>query len=335
MGCDDYAVQFDWAATFEQHKGRTRKMGYWNQEWQNLRDKGCICDCLNYDVDQRRDNAACPYHHPEHADHLVAETIGGTNRTARQRDSLPPNLLDDIDPSQIEETPVMVPIPEPYLPGRYDKHPPIPDHNGYCRQRMSDGQICDLTTENEIHRNVDHAQLKSANIAGIGRELPNVLQPDPRPNMYPPHPFQGQEGLIGSPCRICGGLPGDATHAARTTAVPKSQALKALSVPVCYVETVDDRAVNYEFLNLSTEQSKQIIRELLPDMLNRFLAKNKDYGDQFLNLGPKAEFVRMANKFGKLKQALWDDEDLEFEQVDEILDDLLGHILLARLGLSR
>lgn len=111
-------------------------------------------------------------------------------------------------------------------------------------------------------------------------------------------------------------------------------AQEILSRPVVYAEVTGDRSVNYEFLNLTTQQSIEIVRYLLPVILNRFLAKNRDYGDGFLNLGPKAEFVRMANKFGKLKQALWDGQDLEFEQVDEIIDDLIGHLLLARLGLS-
>lgn len=111
------------------------------------------------------------------------------------------------------------------------------------------------------------------------------------------------------------------------------KSLKIVGAPTVFVERIGERAATYEFMNLPTEQAVTIVWEVLPDMLERFLAKNKDYGDDQVNLGPKAEFVRIANKFGKLKRALWDGVELEFEQVDEILDDFLGHILLAKLGL--
>lgn len=113
----------------------------------------------------------------------------------------------------------------------------------------------------------------------------------------------------------------------------KERALHEANKPAVFVEPTGETSVNYEFLNLKTQQSIDIIREVLPDMLNRFLQKNADYGDEFINLGPRAEFVRIANKFGKLKQALWDGEELQFEQVEEILDDFLGHVLLTRLRL--
>ncbi|QHB37485.1 hypothetical protein SEA_AIKOY__81 [Mycobacterium phage Aikoy] len=116
----------------------------------------------------------------------------------------------------------------------------------------------------------------------------------------------------------------------------KNAAAKVLQQPVVYMEATGERSVNYEFLNIPTEQATVIVRDILPDILNRFLAKNRDYGEPSPgnDLGPKAEFVRLWNKVLKLRRALWEDEALEFEQVDEIIDDLVGHLLLARFGLS-
>ena len=250
---------------------------------------------------------------PEHEDHLVAETIGGTSRSAK-----------------------------PYRPGMYDKHPPVPDMNGYCAQTVTDEngneKRCDLWQENEIHQSIDHAQLKSrsANVKHV-LDKQQVAGFDGRVGMYPPHPYQGMKGLIGGSCQVCGGPATNPVHNAATTAVPKSQVLNAIQQPAVYMEATGPRSANYEFLNIPTEQANYIVREILPDMLNRFLAKNKDYGepDAAMDLGPKAEFVRLWNKVLKLRRALWEGEELEFEQADEIIDDLLGHLLLARFGLSR
>lgn len=111
--------------------------------------------------------------------------------------------------------------------------------------------------------------------------------------------------------------------------------LRMLMQPAVWVEVTGEQSATYEFQNIPTNQANTIVRELLAPMLERFLSKNADYGDCFdgMSLGPKAEFVRMWNKFGKLKQVLWDGKTLEYEQVTEVLDDLLGHILLARFGL--
>lgn len=107
--------------------------------------------------------------------------------------------------------------------------------------------------------------------------------------------------------------------------------------PGVFVEVTGEDKAQYEFLHLATQQSIDIVREVLPDILNRFLSKNADYGDGFdaLDLGPKAEFVRIWNKVAKLKQALWDGKQLEHEKVEEVIDDFIGHLLLARLGLKK
>lgn len=123
--------------------------------------------------------------------------------------------------------------------------------------------------------------------------------------------------------------------AAPLPGVDEKKAAEILSRPACFVEKTSETSINYEFTNLTTQEARDIIGYILPEILNRFLTKNKDYehfpeGD----LGPKAHFVGIHRKFGKLRKGLWDGEALEHEQVSEVIDDFIGHLLLARLGLE-
>lgn len=80
----------------------------------------------------------------------------------------------------------------------------------------------------------------------------------------------------------------------------------------------------------ATEQARQIFREILPDVLARFVKKNADYGDDTAAfLGAKGQFADINPKFWKLKRALWDGEPLQGESLEEILADLVGHCLLT------
>jgi hypothetical protein len=102
------------------------------------------------------------------------------------------------------------------------------------------------------------------------------------------------------------------------------------------VQSVDDvvaGCIRLEIDGAISEDARRIVLEVLPATLELFLRKNAEYGVDEFSLGPKAEFVRIWNKVRKLKAGLWDSQELEFEQVSEILDDLIGHLLLARLGL--
>lgn len=157
--------------------------------------------------------------------------------------------------------------------------------------------------------------------------------------VYRPHKYQGMDGLIGGNCHICGGPSTSQVHSGvdyhnemrHWTDTPS--AAEVLMRPAVYMEIVG-KHVTLEFQNLPSIDAIQIVAKLLPDIMERFLRKNKDYGDDILKLGPKAEFVRIWNKVRKLKKSLWDGETLDYEQDVEIIDDLIGHLLLARLGLT-
>lgn len=72
----------------------------------------------------------------------------------------------------------------------------------------------------------------------------------------------------------------------------------------------------------------------LPAMIQMFRSKARDYAsdDMFFTadfLGSRGQFAELWRKVGKLKRCMWDDKDMQHEQVDEILSDLFGHVMLA------
>lgn len=96
---------------------------------------------------------------------------------------------------------------------------------------------------------------------------------------------------------------------------------------------VDNGAFTLEVLNPPTAQAEHILLHVLPEVLELFLKKNKDYAD-WPDLGVRGEFVELWRKVHKLKRALWDDQELVSEQWDEIIMDMVGHCLLALKNLS-
>ena len=73
-----------------------------------------------------------------------------------------------------------------------------------------------------------------------------------------------------------------------------------------------------------------IYEVLLPEFLERFLAKNADYGDQHrTGLGVKAEYVGIHRKIEKLKSALWDEQAMNGEGAREMLFDLIGQCFIV------
>jgi hypothetical protein len=65
-----------------------------------------------------------------------------------------------------------------------------------------------------------------------------------------------------------------------------------------------------------------------------FRTKARDYGERsgiFTAdlLGSRGQFAEIWRKVPKLKKGMWDEEPLENESVTEILQDLIGHCLLA------
>jgi hypothetical protein len=115
------------------------------------------------------------------------------------------------------------------------------------------------------------------------------------------------------------------------TQVDEQKVVKLASEPAVWVERIAPDQARYEFQNIPNDQALRIVTSTLPKALELYLQKSKDYGGNVMDrfeLGEKAAIPDMARKFGKLIDAVWRDKPLQFEQVDEILMDLLGHILI-------
>ena len=77
------------------------------------------------------------------------------------------------------------------------------------------------------------------------------------------------------------------------------------------------------------EQLDRICETHIPRFIELFSAKNEEYGENAFVLGVKGQYADMHRKFPKLKRALWDDEPLVHEPVEEVLMDLIGHCFLT------
>lgn len=190
-------------------------------------------------------------------------------------------------------------------PAPYEPHKAIPNDSGYCRQVMSNGLDCDLFEGNAIH---DMGTSRSG-------------------DMYKPHTYMpSAKGLLGAPCLMCGGGPEAPHHNVEP---------KPLPVGEIRVQAIDDKVagnvIRIEIDNPPTQEARDILMTILPAVLEAWLKKNKDYGDsdELKSLGARAEFVRLWNKMMKLKASLWEGRELAGEQPDEIMGDMIAHLLLA------
>lgn len=101
--------------------------------------------------------------------------------------------------------------------------------------------------------------------------------------------------------------------------------------PNVEMEQTSETSCTYTISNIPNEQAMRIVKSVLPNVLELYLNKSKDYDGNvmaMLNLGPKASFVDLWRKVGKLKGALWDGRPMVGEQADEILADTVGHVLI-------
>lgn len=116
------------------------------------------------------------------------------------------------------------------------------------------------------------------------------------------------------------------------------KAAEIIGNPAVWVDGLADNKLTLEIDRIPNDQAMRIVRDVLPKVLELYLNKSRDYGGNvmdMINLGPKASFVDLWRKVGKLKRALWDEQPMVGEQADEILMDLIGHILIILDGMNR
>ncbi|UVF61593.1 hypothetical protein SEA_GENAMY16_74 [Gordonia phage Genamy16] len=87
-------------------------------------------------------------------------------------------------------------------------------------------------------------------------------------------------------------------------------------------------SIDYYRSRLSN-QGQEIMYNIAPKVLENFARKNADYGDTSFDLGIAGQYAELWRKVGKLKGPMWEGKELAFEQMDEIIEDLIGHCLLS------
>jgi hypothetical protein len=94
-----------------------------------------------------------------------------------------------------------------------------------------------------------------------------------------------------------------------------------------------EAAINAVTLLAEESDSKElraIALEIMPDWLALFSAKNADYGSgSAFELGIRGQYSDIHRKMIKLKRSMWDGEELGFEDEEEIIQDLIGHLFLT------
>lgn len=81
-----------------------------------------------------------------------------------------------------------------------------------------------------------------------------------------------------------------------------------------------------------------IAQRIMPEWLALFARKNRDYGSgSAYELGVRGQYSDIHRKMIKLKRAMWDGHELDFEDTDEIIKDLISHLFLTlhMFGLQR
>lgn len=86
----------------------------------------------------------------------------------------------------------------------------------------------------------------------------------------------------------------------------------------------------------SQDIRRVVTNDISDEALDKWLEKNKDYGEQLFDFDVRAQALELNRKNGKVKDALWYGKPLQFEKLEEVLFDLIGHcfITIARLRLE-
>jgi hypothetical protein len=83
-----------------------------------------------------------------------------------------------------------------------------------------------------------------------------------------------------------------------------------------------------------THVHRTILRDIVPVVLNDFVIAGNDYRNAHDLLGIKGQFSDINRKFWKLYNAIWLDQPLTREGVDQVVADIIGHCFLLLYHLN-
>jgi hypothetical protein len=98
------------------------------------------------------------------------------------------------------------------------------------------------------------------------------------------------------------------------------------------IEVDGDRAM-FALQSGDSRELHDIVTILMPEWAQLFARKNAEYGGgengNASVLGIKGQYADIWRKMSKLKRAMWDGEQLEFEGTEEVISDMIGHLFLT------
>lgn len=158
---------------------------------------------------------------------------------------------------------------------------------------------------------------------------------------------EGDRGEFGMPTLGSTGAGFDVTHApdddgyppADVTGVPwnvaPARVFPAPEEPFKMTVTRNAIDVNYGrsgyMTQAETDDARYILDTVLPGLLSRFLTKNSKYAlAQDIDLGVKGIVPDINRKASVIINRLWHGNGMVDEDTEEVIDDLIGHLLLMR-----
>lgn len=63
-------------------------------------------------------------------------------------------------------------------------------------------------------------------------------------------------------------------------------------------------------------------------VLGAWPERQADYGDAFMELGSRGQYSDIHRKIQKLKRAIWEGQELQGEQVEQIITETIHHLLM-------
>lgn len=88
----------------------------------------------------------------------------------------------------------------------------------------------------------------------------------------------------------------------------------------------------YTLPHPSTRDAWWIVTEAMPALLSKFLEKNRKYAEveEGYALGDKGIIPDLNRKLGILVDRIWLNNPSVGEDTDEVIDDMIGHLLLLK-----
>jgi hypothetical protein len=93
-------------------------------------------------------------------------------------------------------------------------------------------------------------------------------------------------------------------------------------------------SLNWDNSEFATSMARRIVTDQLPAIISQFVAKNRKYRKVKDHLGARGVFPDVNRKVGIIEARVWDGDgepdEGEGEGTIEVIDDLIGHLLIMR-----